>query len=639
MSLRERIERLRAKVGNQSDLAEILDILESLESQGRRQFNEQSRMEARLARVENSAIFKNLRAAGRIGKDFVGRVGQTVLRSPFHPLVAKLINSEGKHVLGYEAWVASEEAAKLSRESQVTQSSQWNYQPVISILVPLYKPSLDWLKAAVASVSGQGYTRWQLCIFCDGPAEPEIARWLDQVSLLEPRIVLAGSAAQSGISSALNGASTLANGDYVTFLDQDDCLSLDALFRVVDALQLERPELLYSDEDWMSEGGVRIRPNFKPDWSPALLESCMYMGHLLVASRTAADQAGWFRSEFDGAQDYDFALRLVSQGATVRHIPAILYHWRMHLESTASSADAKPYAIPKGRAALTEYFDKRGVRTEVQPGVVPHTFINFRHVSDSAVSVIICSKSSGLLEKCLRSVQETTNSQLVQLIVVEHNSEPVRRVAEEFGAEVVSFKGEFNFSEMNNLGAAQAQHSRLLFLNDDVIAHNRSWLQSLVNSLEESSVAVVGAKLLYSSGAIQHAGMALAIGEGTGHIGRGLFASDRWRWLDLRRNVSAVTGACMAVKKAVFQELGGFDPVFAVNFNDADLCLRARQAGYEVIYDPGAVLQHFECASRVSGSTVKERELFWQRWADLLERPDPYFTPYLDGEELTLTYR
>ena len=212
-------------------------------------------------------------------------------------------------------------------------------------------------------------------------------------------------------------------------------------------------------------------------------------------------------------------------------------------------------------------------------------------------------------------------------------------MAESFGCDVVSYGRLFHFADMNNAGAAESRRDSLLFLNDDVTALRPGWLESLTALVERPDIAISGAKLVYPSGAIQHAGIALGIGEGTGHIGRGKFASDLWRWLDVRRNVSAVTGACLAIRRGVFEKLNGFDLDFPVNYNDADLCLRARHAGYEVVFEPGATLRHDECATRGSGTKVEERELFWQRWGERLEAPDPYFTPYLEGEEMRLVWR
>jgi GT2 family glycosyltransferase len=409
-----------------------------------------------------------------------------------------------------------------------------------------------------------------------------------------------------------------------------------ALYFLAEALQEHKFDILYSDEDWMNKAGQRVRPNFKPDWSPELLAGCMYFGHLFAARRELLAKAGWFRDGFEGAQDYDLALRLAGGGAAVKHVARVLYHWRMHEESTAAKAGAKPYAQVSGKHALEEALRANGSANKVQDGPVPHTYVIEWKPEKKAASVVICSRRSDLLERCLEALRRTTPGIDLQLIVVPHQSLETRQMAERFGCNVAPYDHAFNFADMNNVGAAQAKHDILLFLNDDVTAQRAGWLEPLLGLVTRPEIAIAGAKLVYPSGAIQHAGITLGIGEGTGHIGRGQFASDLWRWLNLRRNVSAVTGACMVIRRQVFIELKGFDTAFAVNYNDVDLCLRARAAGYEVVYEPSATLRHDECATRGSGTKIEERELFWDRWGELIERPDPYFTPYLEGEEMRL---
>jgi GT2 family glycosyltransferase len=506
--------------------------------------------------------------------------------------------------------------------------------------MPVYRPRREWIEAAIASVQAQSYENWRLCVCCDGPAEPWLDDWLRRrVVVADPRVRVAFAAERRGIASALNGASTLADGDYVTFLDQDDVLAPSALHYVIEAMQEETADVYYSDEDWMDASAQRIRPNFKPGWSPELLSGCMYFGHLFVARKELLDELGSFRDGFDGAQDYDLALRLVGAGATVRHIPRVLYHWRMHEGSTASTAGAKPHAHAAGKRALEYALHVGGIEAPIADGPAPHTYAVQWRPAVPAASVVICSRTPKLLERCLDSLKRTTAGVAVQVIVVEHQSSETRRVAESFECDIVSYGRVFNYADMNNAGAAEARHQALVFLNDDVTAQTSGWLQALIALVERPEIAIAGAKLVYPSGAIQHAGIALGIGEGTGHIARGLFASDVWRWLELRRYVSAVSGACLAIRRDVFLQLNGFDTAFPVNYNDADLCLRARAAGYEVVFEPGATLRHDECATRSGGTKVEEREEFWQRWGDLLERPDPYFTPFLDGEEMRLVWR
>ena len=639
MNLRERIARLRAEAGGDPRFLELVDILEKLEAQARRTQAEQSRLEERLARVENSAIFRTLRAVGQAGSSTRGRLGQVLLRSPLHPLYRKLSQPAKGANPAYAGWIAAEQSSMLPVPVLMEESRSWPYQPRISILVPVYRPRREWLEAAVHSVQAQAYEKWQLCICCDGPAEPWLDDWLRRRVSEDARIRVAFAAERRGIASALNGAGTLADGDYVAFLDQDDVLAATALYFIAGALQYEEADVLYSDEDWMNEAGERIRPNFKPDWSPELLSGCMYFGHLFVAKRERVSEAGWFRDGFEGAQDYDLALRLVGAGASVKHVPRVLYHWRMHEGSTAAAAGAKPHAHMSGKQALEQALQANGVSAPVMDGPIPHTYAVRWGPARGGLTIVICSRTPVLLERCLESIRRTAGNLKPQIVVVEHQSPETRQVAESYGCDVVSYGRLFHFAEMNNAGAGEARRESLLFLNDDVTALQPGWLDSLTALVERPDIAVAGAKLLYPSGAIQHAGIAVGIGEGTGHIGRGKFASDLWRWLGVRRNVSAVTGACLAIRREVFHELNGFASDFPVNYNDADLCLRARQAGYEVVFEPGAALRHDECATRAPGTKSEERELFWQRWSDVLDRPDPFFTRFLEGEELRLVWR
>src|SRR3954447_11272431 len=340
----------------------------------------------------------------------------------------------------------------------------------------------------------------------------------------------------------------------------------------------------------MDETGRRARPNFKPDWSPELLSGCMYFGHLFVARRNLVAEVGWFRDGFEGAQDYDLALRLVASGASVAHIPRILYHWRRHAGSTAAAAGAKPHAHASGKRALDQALKAHRVDATIADGPAPHTYVVRWKPVSTDLSIVICSRTPALLQRCLDSLRRTTSGLALQVIVVEHQSPETGQVAESYGCDVVSYGRGFNYADMNNVGASEARGATLLFLNDDVTALRAGWAEPVVALVERADVAIAGAKLVYPSGAIQHAGIALGIGEGTGHIGRGKFASDLWRWLDMWRNVSAVTGACLAIRRDVFKELNGFDLDFPVNYNDTDLCLRARHAGYEVVFEPGATL-------------------------------------------------
>ncbi len=326
----------------------------------------------------------------------------------------------------------------------------------------------------------------------------------------------------------------------------------------------------------------------------------------------------------------------------MRHIPKILYHWRQHAASTASAASAKPYTHDAGRRALQDAICRRKWDAVATDGPIANAYYVRRKLGmKPRISFIICSLNSKLLSKCLRDVDRTCAGYDYQLVVVPHQTGDDRAMENVLRArrcDVVPSRGTFNFARMNNLGAAAANGDVLIFLNDDVTPISEDWLEHLLAHVQRPEVGVVGAKLVYHSGPIQHAGIVVGMMDGAGHAGRGLFQSDLWPWLNLTRNVSAVTGACMGLRRTVFEELGGFDPRYPVNYNDVDLCLRARQAGFEVIVEPHVLLRHDEGQTRASGTRREERDRFTEQWAAILEKPDPYFNPLLSlsVEEMTL---
>lgn len=596
-------------------------------------------LDARLQRIENSILFRTAREIGGFAERNKHRLGRWLLRSPLHVFYRKA-HGTPDHVVRYRRWLAAQQTAEPSLQHYTQQLEKWSYQPVISILIPAHNPRREWFEAAVESVRRQIYPHWQLSIHDDGSSAAWLKPYLDELQRSDSRIRYGASPATLGISGALNKAADPATGDYLGFLDHDDALSPLALYRVVDALQYpDLPALLYTDDDTIDEAGQPLRPNFKPDWSPELLNSCMYMGHLLVVRRDHFERLGRFRSECDGSQDYDLALRITEGSGKITHIPHVLYHWRDHAASTARSENAKPYAREAGRRALESAVHRRNWKATVVDGALPNQFIVRRQIHASPqTSLIICSRSARLLKSCLGAVAKTTAYASREIVVVHHEppdgtsaeARPIHHTIEQYGARRVAYPGVFNFALMNNLGAEAATGEILLFLNDDTAPLSAEWLSTLVAHLERPEIGVAGARLVYPDGLLQHAGITLGIGEGTGHPGRHLYASDFWPWLNYTRNVSAVTGACLGVRREVFAQLGGFDALFPVNYNDVDFCLRARQAGFEVIYDHTVLLRHDECRTRRAGTQPHERRAFFRRWGQLLLYPDPYYSPNLD---------
>ncbi len=601
-------------------LEEALAHIEAGEKQSVRHYAE---LERRLLDIENSRFLRTLQWPGRFLGDWKGRLGQILLHSPLHPLYLKLVNP---HFTAdrYRLWVDSEQKPGERRRAR---------DPLISVILPVHNPRRDWLEEAVASVLHQTHGCWQLCVCDDASAQDWVPGYFTALMETEPRIRYVRSSERQGISGALNRAVEFASGEYAGFLDQDDVLAPYALDCVAVAVEDSAADLLYSDEDYLDNHGHRVQPIFKPAFSPDLLRCGMYLGHLLVVRTPALQELGGFRAGYDGSQDYDLALRLTARTAAVRHIPRVLYHWRQHPDSTALHAAAKPYTQAAGLHALSEAVARRDPQAVVTAGAFPNTYrVRWSVPANLRASLIVCSRNAKLLKRCLEAVEKHTAYAQREILIVQHRTGDIAamdRLLDGSACERVPSTGPFNFAAMNNLGARHASGDVLVFMNDDIEPLDSEWLTTLLAHANRREVGAVGAKLVYPSGAIQHAGIVTGIMEGAGHLHRNTFGSPYWNWLPFTRNVSAVTGACLAIRKSVFEELGGFDESFPVNYNDVDLCLRARQAGYEVIVEPAAVLRHYECQSRQAGVRLEERYLFEQHWAAWLEHGDPFYSPYL----------
>ena len=599
------------------------ETLSHIEAGDKRAVRHYAELERRLLDIENSRFLRTLRWPGRFLGDWKGRLGQLLLHSPFHPLYLKLAHPR-EATDHYRIWVESERAPleqALARE------------PLISVILPVRNPRRDWLEAAVESVVRQTYGYWQLCVCDDASHESWVAEYFTARALAEPRVRFVRSTERLGISGASNRAAEFADGEYAAFLDQDDLLAPFALFSIAAAIQDRQADLLYSDHDHLDRQGCRVQPVFKPAYSPDLLRCCMYFGHLLVVRMKKFRVAGGFRSAYDGSQDYELALRLTERPAAVLHIPRMLYHWRQHADSTALRAEAKPFTQAAGWKALSEAMRRQDPQAVVEPGTLANTYrVRWPVPADLKASLVICSRNAKLLARCLRALERRTSYTNREIVVVQHrtgDTAAMDRLLDVRPCLRVPYTGPFNFAAMNNLGAREATGGVLIFLNDDVEPLTPQWLYEMLAHAHRREVGAVGARLLYQSGAIQHAGMAIGIMQGAGHPHRHSFAAQYWNWLPFTRNVSAVTGACLAIRRSVFEDLHGFDEDFPVNYNDVDLCLRARQAGYQVLVEPAAVLRHYECQSRQPGVQLEESALFEQRWSTCLESGDPFYSPYL----------
>jgi len=552
------------------------------------------------------------------------------------------INHKVAYASDYDRWIADFE----TRNAALIQLKlrQFTENPLVSILVPVYRTPLDILRHTIESVRKQSYSNWELCIADDCSQSPEIESLLAGYVSRDSRIRVNFLPANGGISHASNSALAMASGEFVALLDHDDELAQDALYHVVEAINLQPDvDLFYSDEDKIDESGRRYDPFFKPDWSPDLLLSENYICHLLVVRRSHLNQAGGFRSAFDGSQDYDLVLRLAGNNSRIAHIPRVLYHWRSLSESTAASPDRKSFAAPAAQRAIQEELDRRSVPARVVPGCIPGRWrARYLLAEEPRVSVII--PSGGKIDPLrdnLTGLFGKTEYRNYEVVVIDNSTAAdVQELVERWPdpprpLHHVDWRNRpFNYSAINNEAARHCQSPILLFLNDDTSVIDPGWLQALVELAARPEVGAVGAKLLYPNGNIQHAGVVMGLFDNCGHAFKGL-AGDGQHYFDLPdviRNVSAVTGACLMTRAEVFHAVGGFDErTFAVAFNDIDLCLKIGQKGYRVLYTPHALLYHHEAFSKQVKDLMPhpdEVEAMRMKWKDVIEA-DPFYSPNL----------
>jgi len=503
----------------------------------------------------------------------------------------------------------------------------------------------------IESVRGQTYGKWELCL-ADGHSNKEhVAEVLREYAEKDSRIKITLLEENYGIVGNSNAALDLASGNYISLLDHDDLLPPWALYSIVKAINdNEGPDVLYSDEDKITfDGGRRFSPHFKPDWSPDLLRSCNYITHLFTAKRDLIYQVGKFQPGFDGSQDFDLILRVTEKADKIVHIPEILYHWRSHSESTAENAGNKLYAYEAGARAVAAHLHRIGYEGKVKNSKhLGFYAIDYKLTDEPLVSIIIPNKEHlADLQRCINSIYKRSIYKNFEIIIVENNSTSKEIFAyyshlkKAHNVNVVKWEGEFNYSAINNYAVQFARGEKLLFLNNDTEVIAPDWIEQMLQYIQLKDVGAVGAKLYYADNSIQHGGVVLGFQgiaghsfsrlpkENPGYMGRGIIVQD----------VSAVTAACMMMSKKLFAEVGGFDESLKVAFNDVDLCLKIRQAGKLIIFNPNVELYHHESASRGSEETnkkidrfVSEIEYFKTKWKDQLAAGDPYYNPHLDLE-------
>ena len=532
------------------------------------------------------------------------------------------------------------------------------HYPLVSVIMPVYNTPARYLKAALESVLAQLYTNWELCVADDCSTEPHVAGILAQYAKRDARIKVVTRSENGHIAAASNSALEIATGDWIVPLDHDDVLTEHALALGMLAWNERRDaRVIYSDEDKIDDQGQRQLPYFKPDFDPLLLLAQNYMTHLLFLRRDLVGAVGGYRVGFEGSQDWDLVLRVaerIEEGQVV-HVPHVLYHWRLHDESTASLVSNKPYALDAGRRAVVEHLARSGLDAEVtRIPSLGHNRVRWRlPESPPLVSIIIPTKDGALLRRCIDSLLELTSYPSFEIVVVDNGSRGLATL--EFLREneqhltVIRDERPFNYSALNNAAVRRAKGDVLCLLNDDTEVIAPHWLDEMVGHLLMPHVGAVGAKLYYPDGRIQHAGVIVGLGGVAGHSHR---MSDRLSpgyngRLLAAQNLSAVTGACMVVRREAWELVGGLDEGnLAIAFNDVDFGLRLRQAGWRVVWTPYATLFHHESISRgpddigprVHGF-AKEIQFIKDRWGESLLR-DPAYNPNLtlDTEDFALSW-
>ncbi len=591
------------------------------------------------ALAENSGFTIDLHDLGDAAPGHALRIEAADAEGRWHPLIGlepeQFAPPPPPPVYRYQApdWPASR---RIFREAE-----RLGYRPLISVVLPTYNTPERFLRAAIDSVRNQLYDHWELCVADDASPQPHVRKVLEEYAALDSRIRPVFRATNGNISAATNDALAIARGDFVALLDHDDELTVDALFEIASALDEDASlDVVYTDHDKKDESGRCIEPHFKPDWSPEYFRGVMYVGHLLCVRRTLLTAVGGFRSEFDGVQDFEAMLRLSERTSRIRHIPQVLYHWRMLPGSIALSTDAKGASAASLQArAVSEHLGRLGLAAHAEDLAGGHRsrVTPSPRKTSPKVSIIIPTKDApDYLERCLGSIHTRSTYANFECVLGDNGTTDRRalRTMETYPCRRVDCSGgPFNFSRVNNQCVEAAEGEFLLFLNNDTEVVTPDWIEQMLFYAEQPDVGAVGALLLFPNGSVQHAGVILGPRGTADHLMRG-FPRDVDGYagsLVVSREVSAVTAACLLVKRSLFEEVGGFNEHYFTHYQDVDLCLMFRRAGMRNIFTPNAVLTHHESVSRKTYYDMIDRNLLLDRWDDL-GGGDPYHNPNFDSE-------
>lgn len=542
----------------------------------------------------------------------------------------------------YEAYVPDEAALEKQRHHH------FEYSPLISVAVPAYRTPEKFLAQMIDSLLAQTYGNWELCIANGSPEDSAMKKVLEEYTKKDSRIRVSELTENKGIAGNTNAALEMAQGEFVGLLDHDDLLAPNALYEIVRALDEDRNlDAVYTDEDKVTtELDEHFQPHLKTDFNLDLLRSNNYICHFFVVRRSIVQKVGGFCQEFDGAQDHDFIFRCIETAEKVGHIPEILYHWRTHKASTADNPASKMYAFDAGKRAIEAHLKRTGTE-----GIVSHTpdlgFFRVKYPvqGQPLVSVIIPNKDEKeTLKACIDSIREKTEYPNYEIIIVENNSttdeifQYYKELSQDPRIRLLRWKKEFNYSAINNYGVRHANGEYLLFLNNDVTVITPGWIKELLGVCQRPEVGAAGVKLIYPDNTIQHAGCVIGLGGIAGHMFVDMPAN-RTGYLhkaSILQDMSAVTAACMMMKRTAFEEAGGFTEKLSVAFNDVDLCLKVRKNHKLIVYDPYVQLYHMESKTRGAEDNKEKVRRFQEeieymrcQWLDILKKGDPYYNKNL----------
>lgn len=567
-------------------------------------------------------------------------------KNTYYKIRNKMLGMKSEKGIDYNEWYKSRIISEV--ELKMQKESTFQYNPKISIVVPTYNTPEKFLRAMIESVVNQSYDNWELCVADGASSLEETIKTLKEYEKKYDNIKVSFLDKNYNISQNTNEALKLVTGEYIGLFDHDDLLTPDALYEVVKVLNEDRNiDFIYSDEDKTDENESEyFDPNFKPDWSPDTLMSYNYITHFTVFKKTLLDEVGNFNSEYDGSQDYDMFLRLTEKAKKIYHIPKILYHWRVHKNSTASGISAKKYCIDAAKKALEKKLERNKIEGKVKNGLFPSSYkVEYKIIGNPKVSIIIPNKDEvKTLKKCISSIEKKSTYKNYEIIVVENNSTDEKifdyynEISKNEKIKVVKWTEEFNYSAINNFAVKQSSGEYIVLLNNDIEIISKSWIEEMLMHAQRIGIGCVGAKLYYPDDTVQHAGVIIGIGSVAGHSHKyfNRYEDGFVGRLKIVQNLSAVTAACLMIKKSIFNEVGGLDESFQVAFNDIDFCMKVRQKGYLNIFTPYAEMYHYESKSRGLEDTPEkvkrfngEIKRFEEKWG--LWQRDPYY-----NENLTL---